>query len=83
MSKPIWTDEEFKSAKAGEFRGGMWCGVVVTLIGTVFLCMIVSHLSRNDLRLDVVKHGGAKWVTDENGNPVFRWNDERIEVEKK
>ena len=41
----------------------------------VFQWAFMAH-DREKWQSEAVKHHAARWVPDENGHPVFKWEDE-------
>lgn len=56
--------------------------VVAAVIGFVVFAVVATDRQREErellrLHIEAAAHGAGKWVTGENGEPEFRWNDER------
>jgi hypothetical protein len=52
--------------------------LVVGAILGMFLMLIISFTSlRNNFHTQAVKHHAAHWITNDNGNTTFVWNDKK------
>lgn len=70
MSDP----ESIKSTKQFTFGDGFVVGCAVSLLIATAIVGFVVHVDRKAFEREAVKAGAATHTSDENGNPIFKWN---------